>query len=196
MLMMIKILMAIAIGVYPFAVYYGLQEFSPRLIGLCLFVLLALRLFFLRDKIKDQAKSLMLPTVVALLLSTWVIVQDSAAQLTLMPVIINTGFLLVFALSLVRPPSMIEVLARIQEPELSDHGVAYTRKVTIAWCGFFAFNIVVSYYTHHLGDMKIWTLYNGFIAYILMAVFFSIELVFRYFAKAKHQAESAEDQSR
>ena len=48
--------------------------------------------------------------------------------------------LAVFAVSLRFPPSAVERIARLSDPDLPPQGVAYTRRVTQVWCGFFVFN--------------------------------------------------------
>ena len=45
-----------------------------------------------------------------------------------------------FGLSLKFGPPLVERLARLQEPELPEHAVRYTRQVTAVWAGFFLAN--------------------------------------------------------
>ncbi len=45
--------------------------------------------------------------------------------------------LALFSASLLQKQTLVERLARLQEPELPDSGVRYTRTVTKVWCGFF-----------------------------------------------------------
>jgi uncharacterized membrane protein len=48
--------------------------------------------------------------------------------------VVNACLLGIFGLSLRYPPSVVEGLARIGYPDLSERAVAYTRRVTSAWC--------------------------------------------------------------
>jgi uncharacterized membrane protein len=98
----------------------------------------------------------------------------------------NAAMLTVFALSLWFKPAVITRLARLIEGELSEKAVAYTEKVTWVWVGFFLVNGALSLFTVLYGDMGIWTLYNGFIAYVLMGLLFIIEWSVRRVVKDKH----------
>ena len=181
-----KGLLAILATLYPFAVYFGLQFFSPRIIAACLLGLLLLRLFVVRKALMMNAKSLLMPLMFGVIVAATVMLTGDASQLTLMPVIITAGFLLAFLYSLFFPPSIVEVLARLQDPDLPPKAIAYTRKVTIAWCLFFIVNGSISFYTHATGDMQLWTLYNGFLAYIFIAAFAGAEWLIRQRVKASH----------
>ena len=97
----------------------------------------------------------------------------------LWPVVVNVALLGVFVGSLARPPSIIERLARREQPELPASGVRYTRRVTQVWCGFFAINASLALATVIHGDRALWTLYNGGIAYGAMALLFAGEWCLR-----------------
>ncbi|SDL17896.1 Uncharacterized membrane protein [Modicisalibacter muralis] len=101
------------------------------------------------------------------------------------PVLINAGLLGVFLWSLYHPPTLIERLARRQEPDLPPSGVRYTRRVTQVWCGFFAINGTLSLLTALYADPALWTLYNGGIAYVLSALLFAIEWCIRQGVKRR-----------
>ncbi|MCG7600168.1 hypothetical protein MHM84_10235 [Halomonas sp. McH1-25] len=91
------------------------------------------------------------------------------------PVIVNAALLAVFAGSLRQEQSMIERLARRQEPDLPPRGVTYTRRVTQLWCVFFLCNGAMALWTALYADLAFWTLYNGGIAYGLCALLFAGE---------------------
>ncbi|WP_224732672.1 hypothetical protein [Francisella sp. SYW-9] len=65
-----------------------------------------------------------------------------------------------------------------KEP-LSMYAIKYTWYVTFAWCIFFAINASISILTVIIGSIKIWTLYNGFISYILIGSMMLIEIIIR-----------------
>jgi uncharacterized membrane protein len=94
------------------------------------------------------------------------------------PVLVNAMFLLAFASSFFQSQTLIERLARRLDPNLPPHGVRYTRKVTFAWCLFFAVNGSVALWTT-TQSMDVWTLYNGLISYIAMGVMFGGEWLIR-----------------
>ena len=74
---------------------------------------------------------------------------------------------------------MVERLARLSEPDLSDRAIRYTRKVTILWCCFFVGNGLVALYTALWASFEVWAWYNGAVAYALMALLFSVEWLVR-----------------
>ena len=117
--------------------------------------------------------SLLLAIVAVFLLS------PSIAALSY-PVAINLMMLVWFAQSL-RPGQvpLVELIARRREPDLEPRGVHYTRQVTKLWCVVFGFTAVASAYTVVLGDRDIWLLFNGLIAYLLVAATFVFEFIFR-----------------
>jgi uncharacterized membrane protein len=91
---------------------------------------------------------------------------DQELSVRLYPALMNAAMLAAFALSLRRGPSMIERFARIAEPDLPESGVRYTRKVTWVWVFFFLGNGLVAAWTAVYADWRVWTLYNGVIAYV------------------------------
>ena len=86
----------------------------------------------------------------------------------LYPVVVNLVMLAVFGGSLWTTMPIVERLARLREPNLPPSGVRYTRVVTRVWCGFFILNGGIALFTALRGDMRLWTLWNGMIAYLLM----------------------------
>jgi uncharacterized membrane protein len=84
-----------------------------------------------------------------------------------------------FGCSLWRPPTVVERIARLTRPDLPASGVAYTRKVTWVWCGFFVVNAAAAAWTAVYGSLEMWTLYNGLLAYLAIATLFLIEWLIR-----------------
>ncbi|WP_286303651.1 hypothetical protein [Methylophaga marina] len=78
----------------------------------------------------------MLTLMVALLVSL-VLFSETSTALKLYPVMINLSLFTVFVMSLYAKESVVEKLAKLREPDLPAEGIAYTRKVTIAWSVFF-----------------------------------------------------------
>lgn len=115
--------------------------------------------------------------LLTLILATFIF--DSEFLLRLYPVFVNIGMLILFATSLIFPPSIIESFARVRTPELTNAGVQYTRSVTYVWCIFFIINGLISFYTARYSDQDTWALYNGFIAYLLIGLLFAVEWMFR-----------------
>lgn len=115
----------------------------------------------------------------ALLLITLGALGHAELGMRAYPLAVNLIMLLLFSASLWRGMPIIEQLARLREPELSPSGVRYTRRVTLAWCGFFIINGSFAGWTAIYADLAIWTLYNGVISYVLIALMFSGEWLIR-----------------
>ena len=174
------ILVSALLILYPFAVYFGLQYFEPRLIGLILLAALLLRIGLLGKSISlKQLKPLISITVASAIMGILIVTLNDPLYIKLNPVIVNVTLFFLFGYTLKSPPSMIERFARLKTPDLPEDAIPYTRKVTQVWCMFFIFNIVVSSYTALYASMQTWTLYNGLIAYILMGILFAIEYAVR-----------------
>ena len=175
-------LISIALLVYPVLVYMGLSHGYGQQVAYLLGALLLGRLL-LACKHRGLGNWLVPMSTCGLLVVVGALVQDEPQWLQLYPVVANLVMALTFFISLYQQQSMIERFARLQEPNLSAQGVRYTRKVTQIWVLFFVLNTAVSGYTVYLADMKIWTLYNGLIAYILMGTLGACEYGYRYWLK-------------
>ena len=134
--------------------------------------------------------SLFFPLLALLLLKFYAaqIPSSAALVLKLYPVAVNLALLSSFAFSLLHPPSAIERLARLREPELSPAAIRYTRKVTQVWCGFFVLNAGIALATALWMSNEAWALYNGLIAYIAMGCLFCIEWLIRQKVKRREAA--------
>lgn len=164
---------------YPLAVWVGLTHWGTALLAPLLVGVFSLRLLMLRGKLRQQmwlGKALAIVGIL-LALASWVLKQSH--WLLYYPVLVNAILLLLFAYSLFAPPTVVERLARITEPQLDAAGIAYTRWVTQVWCGFFIVNGAIALTTCLSGDITLWTLYNGGISYLLMGALMGIEWIVR-----------------
>jgi len=169
------------LALYPLFVYIGIGRFGVApvagvLIVACLARLVVLRLHGGRQLV---TKELVLMCVGGVVLAAVSVLRGSAAAVLYYPVVVNAALLGMFAVSLVKPPSLVERLARLRDPELSPAAVAYTRRVTIAWVVFFAINGGIALYTAQWSSLATWAWYNGFIVYLLIAAMFGVELLIR-----------------
>jgi uncharacterized membrane protein len=145
-----------------------------------------MRLFVLQRKLTNNMRHSLYPAMLlAIGCALASVFLNHAGALKLIPVVINFACLIGFASTLRHPPSMIERFARLQEPDFSDTAIAYTRKVTMVWCGFFLLNGSASLYTALFTDMATWTLYNGLIAYLFLGLLFIVEYCVRLRVKAR-----------
>jgi uncharacterized membrane protein len=109
--------------------------------------------------------------------------------LLLYPVVVNLVMLAVFGGSLWTSMPLVERLARLREPNLPPEGVRYTRNVTRVWCVFFIVNGSIALLTVVKGDIQLWTLWNGMIAYILMGTLMATEWLIRQRVIKKSEAQ-------
>ncbi len=177
----IRIALGLLFLLYPAMVYVGLAFFDPRWLTTLLLVTAAARLLggnFPR-------KVLVLWAGAAVLAIAITFIDASDIGLLLYPILVNAVLLVLFAWSYFKPPSIIESIARKTEPDLSEDGVRYTRKVTLVWCAFFLGNGLFSLFTL-TQSREFWALYNGMISYILMAVLMAAEWLIRQRVKANH----------
>jgi uncharacterized membrane protein len=125
--------------------------------------------------------SLLYPLGVLLLLhfAAKAIPGYAAFALKLYPVAVNFVLLISFYRSLKVPPTMIERFARLRRPDLGDASLAYTRRLTEIWCLFFFLNGTLALALAAFAGDKVWALYNGLIAYLLMGLLFALGLLFR-----------------
>ena len=159
---------------YPFMIYWGLQNFQAARLLPLLLILLILR-WLAGNRSSERLVLVAILIGVILIALTW----DYQLSLKFYPAMVNLGFLILFAGSLLSPPSFIERLARMRHPDLSPAGVAYTRKVTWIWSIFFLLNGCIAAFTAIWASTEIWTIYNGFIAYLLIGILISGEWLVR-----------------
>lgn len=165
---------------YPLVVYWAMGRFEPRWLAVLLLVLALLRALATRQAVWLAAAG------GAALLATLATLFNEALPLKLYPALVNAVLLAVFATSLAFPPSAVERIARMTEPDLPPEGVAYTRRVTQVWCVFFVFNGALALVTALWMSNRAWALYNGLIAYVLIGVLFSAEWLVRRRVRARH----------
>lgn len=165
---------------YPLVIYFGLDWFQPRWLALLLLAIVTARAAISRDPVWIAAAcgALVLVGVSAL--------ANQLLPLKLYPVLVNAVMLSVFCLSLRHPPSAIERIARLREPNFPPEAVAYTRKVTTVWCLFFVGNGGIALATALWATDRVWAAYNGFIAYLLMGVLFAGEWLVRQRVRARN----------
>ncbi len=173
-----KLLMPLIFGLslsYPFLIFYGLQNFKAAWLLPILFLMILARL--LMTGTSKTHRMLFLGGTLLMV----VLISFSGAELglKLYPVLISASFLIVFFSSLYSKQSAVERIARIKEPDLPPKAVNYTRRVTQVWSLFFFINGGIALYLAIYGSTKMWTLYNGLISYLVMAMIFSVEFIVR-----------------
>jgi uncharacterized membrane protein len=184
-----KILAVAATIAYPFAVLACFLVFkvSARGIGLCLLAVAVLNFLALSGGGRggaDRARKWG-GLGLSLALVALVFVTDNAAFAKAYPVLVSLVLLSLFTFSLIKPPTVIFRLASLQDKSLREGGSArdkaepYCRKVTLVWCGFFIANGCVALYTALWASPLAWTIYNGFVSYVLIGALLLGEIVVR-----------------
>ena len=158
---------------YPFIVGWSLSHGQFVWVSGLLVVLGIVRLMSAK---KDPMLPLM--TGLAILCGGLSLILKEHAWLKLYPVGMSLGALLIFTLTLYKPPSMIERFARLVEPDLPESGVQWTRKVTMVWCVFFSLNATIALATV-FAPTQFWVIYNGCVSYVLMGLLFLGEFILR-----------------
>ena len=166
----------LAIG-YPFLVYLSKDQVQPRYVAFFLAAVLLVRGACDKRSFVVGHWALLAAACVMFMLAAGLV--NEPAMLLAYPVFVSLLFFAVFSYSLAHPPTVVERLARLQDPDLPPQGVAYTGQVTRVWCGFFLANASVSLATVWYGDPWLWSLYNGLVAYLLMAALMAGEMLVR-----------------
>ena len=159
---------------YPVLVYYGSRYLPPQILALVLVLLVLGRrttAFGVRNSLWTVAGGLLLAVLAFGL--------NDSLPLKMYPVLVNGSLLAIFATSLCYPPTIAERIARLRDPDLPKPVVAYTRKVTQAWCVFFTGNALIALWTATRWPDEVWFLYNGIIAYVLVGAMFAGEWLAR-----------------
>lgn len=163
--------------VYPFWVYATLGRLNPSWVMLPLFALWLARALTSQSQ---QPGGRLLP---AITLAYCLALVGSGSQQWLRgyPVFMNAVMLAVFAHSLRHGPPIIERIARLRHPDLSEHGVRYTHRITQIWCAFFLLNGAMAAALALWAPWGWWTAYNGGISYALIGLLLAGERLLRPF---------------
>lgn len=175
----VQLLTGLMLLAWPLLIWLGLAYHSLQ----WLLPLMALLLFLRFRQTQRQAGPLRVVTQVVAVAGITLCVASSLLKthqlLLFYPVVVNTVMLTVFGGSLWSAMPIVERLARLQEPTLPDAAVRYTRRVTQVWCAFFILNGGIALFTALHGDMSLWTVWNGMVAYVLMGTLMAGEWLVR-----------------
>ncbi len=173
---------------YPLLVYFGVAHLGLAGIAVVLIAVAVLRLVALKLGSADRAfgaPQAWLLSGGAIALAVTSLWSGSGQALLYYPVLVNGALLLVFGASLFFGPTVVERIARWHDRDLPAAAVPYLRRVTFAWCLFFVGNGAIALYTAMRTSFATWTLYNGFLAYLLIGAMFGGELLTRRRAMRK-----------
>ena len=176
----LNILSVVFLVLYPFAIFFGLQHFSPRYVSILLIVMLVLR-FCLRPEKADRFTRISAAALfsVGLVILALTQMSNDALFIRLYPFLMSMFLLAIFAYTLKKKPSMIERFARVMHKDLPDEAIGYLEKVTMVWCAFFFLNGLIALYTTLYASLETWVWYNGFVSYIVIGILFVGEFLVR-----------------
>lgn len=169
--------LALAGLLYPFAIHLLIGRLPAGLLLVIPLALIAGRLAATRGTPALKPFAPILAAVAAITLC--LAFADRTAAVKAYPILMSGGMALAFGRSLLSPPTLVELLASLRTPEIEPAARAYMRKVTWAWFLFLAANSLVSALTLASGEMRLWTLYNGLLSYLLMGLLFAAEWLIR-----------------
>ncbi|MBO9538215.1 hypothetical protein [Herbaspirillum sp.] len=178
-----NLLGTLLILLYPLLIWSAHGRIEPRMLALLLLAIASVRLLTSR-----LSRNYRWTGLAALALAAPALYWNALLPLKLYPVAISAGMLALFGYSLIKPPSMIERLARLHDPDLQPFAVAYTRRVTQVWCVFFAVNGSIALATAIWASPAAWSMYTGVIAYAAMGVLFAGEYLVRLYVRRQHHA--------
>lgn len=193
-LRLFRVLVAVALATYPLAVYLGISWLRPGVFGLLLAGLALIRLLIAPQGLRSQLP-MVLPMVAIIAYSLIVALTGNLVLLRFYPVLVSAIMGAAFVSTLLKPPVMIERIARMRGIELSDDAGPYLRWVTIVWTGFFVANGTFAAYTATQTGLKFWALYNGLISYCLIGLLIVAELPIRRVYQARVRAHSESEGS-
>ncbi len=174
---LLPIALAAAGLLYPFAVYALIGWLPPGLLLAIPLALIAGRLAMARGRPALKPFTPILAAVAAITLC--LAFADRMIAVKAYPILMSAGMAGAFGRSLLAPPTLIELFASLRTPAPSREARAYMRKVTWAWFLFLSLNSLISALTLASGEMRLWTLYNGLISYLLMGLLFGVEWLIR-----------------
>lgn len=164
---------------WPFVVWFGLMHNSLQWLLPLMALMLMLRLHQARKNAGPMRFVMQSAALAGIVLCIASALLKTHQLLLFYPVVVNMVMLTVFGGSLWTAMPLVERLARLHTPELPPAGVRYTRRVTQVWCFFFIVNGAIALFTALRGDMRLWTVWNGMIAYLLMGSLMAGEWLIR-----------------
>ena len=183
---LIPLLTGLLLLTWPILIWFGLRHNGLQVLLPLLALVLLLRLQQTRRLAGPLRGVTLVVAAVGITLCTASYLLKTHQLLLFYPVVINIVMLAVFGGSLWSAMPIVERLARLQEPDLNDAAIRYTRRVTQIWCAFFIVNGSIALLTALYGDMALWTLWNGMVAYLLMGTLMAVEWLVRQRVKRQH----------
>ena len=184
---LIKALCVCGILAYPFFIYLGVSFNLLKILLPALAVLFVLRIVYLRNS--KGIKSLLagVSAVCATVICIIAFMADSQRIAMYYPVCVNAILFFIFGGSLFSTKPLITRLALLYDKDLPDYAIEYTRTVTKVWVLFFMAHGAMAFITAQFCTVETWTLYNGFISYILIGTLAGCEYLARIIVRKRNE---------
>jgi uncharacterized membrane protein len=174
---------------YPFIVWLAFTRLETRAVGGLLLGLYGVSVLLRARGSRDEIIALARQHAPIVLLVLIAMLSGNRTLLLLVPMVLSLFLLWTFASSLRHGPPMIERFARIIEDDLPDFCLPYCRKMTKLWCLFLLANAICVGGLALFASLEWWTLYAGFVFYLLLAALLGIETLvrkiwFRYYSNS------------
>ncbi len=167
--------------IYAPLVYFGMALLPPIVLVLTGLALMGVRLLGMRRNV--DIKIWQSAFLVAAFFLIGMLFLNARLAVQAYPVMVSLSVATIFGLSLRFPPTIVERIARITEPNLPPEGIIYTRRVTAVWVVFLVINAIISAISAIWGSLAQWTLWNGLLSYLLMGTLFIGEMIVRRFVR-------------
>ena len=169
---------------YPFLVWLHIDTVKPQWFGVALLIVALVRIG-LAGSARKTSDWLM--TAVMVVFSGAIILLDSEILLKCYPVMMSAGMGLLFLISLGDEQPLIERFARAGGKQPPPEAKGYLLRLTLIWGCLLLLNAVIAAWTVWFSSLAVWTLYNGLLSYLFIAVFVVAELIYRQHYKKKHK---------
>ena len=184
--LLLRIILTVLAISYPLLVYFGLHLTGASAFGILLAGVLTLRLITGLQTLDKKHRTLYLLLIAY---SLTISLVNSEPLLRFYPVIISLALASLFILSvLTNRPLITETLRKLKRP-LPQEAITYLHRLTLLWGLLLLANAGVAAYTACCMSLAQWTLYNGALSYLIFALFFLLELVFRQWFKHRKKVD-------
>jgi uncharacterized membrane protein len=185
----LKLTAVVAAVLYPVLVYGALRHFgaSPRILVLLLAAVGTIYFLAHTDSVRKggfRRMRVVVTVLIVAVLALLTLITGNTRFVKLYPVLINMLLLLSFSYTLIKAPPMIFRFALLQDRSIAESPdqemiEAYCRNVTVVWVVFFGLNGLIAASTALFASAELWTIYNGFISYLLIGLILGIEWIVR-----------------
>jgi len=136
--------------------------------------------------IRLTERSIVLPGFIVLFLyAATSALLGSTQMLLYYPVLVNALLLVLFAGSLRTKEPLLNRVVRARGTPIGEHTARYLTRLTAIWAGFFLVNGLIAVWTT-TSSIETWTIYNGIISYLFVAVLASGEWIYRGYYKKRY----------